>query len=168
MIGKTTHCCMNLHDRYRVTIHNLPPSKLVNTQGLKLTIGSSSSVFMTRNHEIHILFHHFYSSRLVYSQVVAVDQEGDEVFSSSPRIDENITNKWAWAEGVACDAYGNMYVGMRVLGDGAARHIHKYDSTGAFIGCLIKGLNKLSGLGIAPNGSLVITDLDSIRFYDQV
>ena len=157
-----------LYDRQRVIIHKLPSGKLVNTLRLKLTIGSDSSVFMTRNHENHILFHHFYSSRLVYSQVVAVDQEGNEVFSFSPRIDENITNKWVWAEGIACDAYGNIYVGMRVLGEGATGHIHKYDPTGAFIGCLIKGLNKLSGLGITPNGSLVITDLDSIRIYDQV
>ena len=57
---------------------------------------------------------------------------------------------------------------MRVLGDGATGHVHKYDPKGAFIGCLIKGLHKLSGLGIASNGSLVITDMNSIRIYDQV
>ena len=157
-----------LYDRGSVTVHELPSGKLVNTLGLKQSIGSDSSLFMTENHEDHILFHHFSSSRLVYSQVVVVDQEGNEVFSFSPQIDEDITNKWVWPEGIACDAYGNIYVGMRVLGDGATGHIHKYGPTGAFIGCLIKGLHQLSGLAIASNGSLLITGMDSIRMYDQV
>ena len=79
-----------------------------------------------------------------------------------PIVDENVTNRWVLPQGIVCDAYDNIYVAMRLLGENNTGHIHKYSSTGEFLGCIVKGLYSLQDMEITTDGSLIVANWNSI------
>ena len=113
----------------------------------------------------------------VYSKVVAIDYSGDEVFSFTPRIDEDVTGKlwttgivsskiWEEIDGIVCDEFDNIYLAMSVIGIDNTGHIHKYNSRGKFLHCVARGLYDPCDVAIArDDGALVVANDRSILFY---
>ena len=151
-----------------MTFHTCPDGRLIKT--IKYDVGPvvlyGSIVVNSRNQ----ILHHFLPRDSVYSKVVATDYSGRQVFAFTPRIDEDLTGRKVWPRGIACDTYDNIYIVMCVEDGFIVRlhtgHLHKYSATGAFLGCLAKGLSDPWDLSIThDNTSLVIANWDAILIF---
>ena len=148
----------------RVWVHSFSTGQLIKSFQMERQILTNSSQSMALNNNNQILVH-VYPQGNIYSTVIAIDYTGKEVFTFTPTIDEDLKNRWVWAQGIVCDEYNNIYVGLRVMGTDNSGHIHKYSPTGRFIACIVRGLYMIKKLDIATDGSLVVADWRAIRIY---
>ncbi|XP_072037249.1 mitogen-activated protein kinase kinase kinase 9-like [Amphiura filiformis] len=150
-----------------LTVHSFPDGEVMIK--IKCRIHSIHSTIAV-NSRSQIL-QHFRSHGSVYSQVAAIDYLGHEVFSFTPKIDEDLSiGNNVRPRGIVCDEYDNIYTIMKASKGFKSfentGHLHKYSPTGGFLGCLAKGLYKPSGLAITTDGSaLKIADHNSILTY---
>ncbi|XP_072023257.1 uncharacterized protein, partial [Amphiura filiformis] len=140
-------------DRARdiITIHTYPDGRVV--KEIKCSIAIDRSMVVNNKNQI---LTHSDTSGSVYSRVVAIDYSGNEVFSFTPKIDEDVTGRVVWSRGIECDDEDNIYVAMMVSNRNNTGHIHAYSPTGTFLQCIAKGLYYPWDLSMTPDGSLVL------------
>ncbi|XP_072024586.1 uncharacterized protein [Amphiura filiformis] len=145
-----------------ITIHTCPDGRLVNK--IRYSVGSSASMVVNSKNQILI---HSRPYGYVHSKLVAIDYLGKEVFSFTPKIDEDTrgVDRKIWPCGIACDDEDNIYVAMKISGKAETGHIHAYSPTGAFLQCIAKGLYHPYDLSMAPDGSLMVANGKSILIY---
>ncbi|XP_072021287.1 uncharacterized protein [Amphiura filiformis] len=164
-VDREGHLLVGDRETNTITIHTCPDGRLVNK--IKYSIGYNVSMVVNSKNQILI---YSVSSGSVYSKVVAIDYSGNEVFSFTPKIDEDVSGRKAVSYGIVCDDSDNIYVAMLIvvmfehlqsiyINTG---HIHKYSPTGEFLQCMVRGLHCLSDLSMAPDGSLVVANRKSI------
>ncbi|XP_072023208.1 uncharacterized protein [Amphiura filiformis] len=150
-------------DRKRdsITIHTYPDGRVV--KKIKCSIGYNPR--MVVNSKNQILIHSRPSGSMYRRRVVAIDNSGNEVFSFTPKIDEDVTGRKVWPRGIVCDDEDNIYVAMMVLDVVYTGHIHAYSPTGTFLQCIAKGLYYPRNLSMTPDGSLVLANCTTIQIY---
>ncbi|XP_072014845.1 uncharacterized protein [Amphiura filiformis] len=142
-----------------ITIHTCPDGRVVNK--IKCSIGYNGSMVVNSKNQILI---HYHPAGSVYSKVVAIDYSGNEVFSFTPKVDEDVNGGGVVSHGIVCDDNDNIYVAMMISAlvyD--TGHIHRYSPTGAFIQCIVRGLYSPLDLSMTPDGSLVVANDKSIE-----
>ncbi|XP_072042041.1 uncharacterized protein [Amphiura filiformis] len=87
-------------DRARglITIHTYPDGNVVKKINCH-SIGYNPRMAVNSKNQILIHSHPIGS---VYSKVVAIDYSGNEVFSFTPRVDEDVTSDEVWPGGIVC------------------------------------------------------------------
>ena len=150
-------------ERKIITIHTCPDGRVA--RKIKCEIGYYPS--MVVNSKNQILLHFLPSYYSVYSKVAAIDYSGNEVFSFTPKIDEDVTGEMVRPGGIVCDEKDNIYTTMSVYGKKNTGHIHKYSPTGAFLQCIDYGLYNPSDLSFSFDGSLMIANWKSIVKYTR-
>lgn len=148
----------------RVWVHSFSTGQLITSFQMERKILTNSGQAIALNSNDQILVH-LSPQGETYSKVIVIDYTGKEVFTIAPTVDEDLTRRWVWAQGVVCDEYNNIYVGLRVMGLDNSSHIHKYSPTGRFIGCIVRGLYMIKKLDFAKDGSLVVADWKAIHIY---
>ncbi|XP_072024592.1 mitogen-activated protein kinase kinase kinase 7-like [Amphiura filiformis] len=147
-----------------ITIHTCPDRRIVDT--IKYSIGYSASMVVNSKNQILI---HSRPSGSMYSKVVAIDYSGNEVFSFTPKIDEDVTCRGVVSRGIVCDDNDNIYVAMMIDVQDvvvfSTGHIHRYGPTGEFLQCIAKRLYSPCDLSMTPDGSLVVSYEKSILKY---
>ncbi|XP_072021685.1 uncharacterized protein [Amphiura filiformis] len=146
-------------DRERdiITIHTCPDGTVVNK--IKCSLGYGSG--MVVNSKNQILIHSHPSD---YSKVVATDYSGNEVFSFTPKIVQDMTGRQSVSHGILCDHNDNIYVAMSRC-EYNTGHIHAYSPKGEFLQCLTTRLYSPLDLSMTPGGSLVVANETSILKY---
>ena len=129
---------------------------------VKCKIGTYSNMVVNSRNQILL---HVLPSSSVYSKIVAIDYSGNEVFSFTPWIDEDVTRKGVWSGGIVCDDEDYIYIAMCVAGRENTGHIHKYSPTGGFLQCIAQGLYWPFDLSFSPDGSLMIANANSVLKY---
>ncbi|XP_072014360.1 uncharacterized protein [Amphiura filiformis] len=143
-----------------ITIHTYPDGSVV--KKIKCSIAIDRSMVVNNKNQILI---HSDTSGSVYSKVAAIDYLGNEVFSFTPKIDEDVTGTVVWPHGIVCDDEDNIYVAMMVSMEENTGHIHAYSPTGTFLQCIAKGLYNPRDLSMTPDGSLVLANQTTILIY---
>ena len=152
VVGDSLENCIN------VTARTFPEGKLVRRIKCKQqdTIGRHPSMVVNSHNQILV---HSYLPGSVYTHVVAIDYTGNVVFSFTPQIDTNDTDR-VWPGGIACDENDNIYVAMTAPSNGG--HVHAYSPRGGFQTCISDGLYKPSDLSVTPDGKILVADFQSI------
>ena len=145
-----------------ITIHTCPDGKVV--RKITCTIGNYSSMVVNSKNQILL---HSSQSDSVYSKVVAIDYSGNEVFSFTPKKDEDVAGEKVWPCGIVCDEKDNVYIAMSTSASHNTGHIHKYSPTGAFLQCISRGLYKPYDLSFSSDGSLMVANIKSILKYTR-
>ena len=163
-VNRDRHVLLGDPDNKIMTFHTCPDGQLIKT--IKYDTGPVSwhgSIVVNSKNQI---LHHFTPRDSVYSKVIASDDSGQEVFAFTPTIDEDMAGAYVWPSGIVCDTHDNIYVAMCVWKNYIQTdtgHVHKYSPTGAFLGCLAKGLHCPCDLSITHDDtSLVVANSRSI------
>ncbi|XP_072043659.1 uncharacterized protein [Amphiura filiformis] len=171
-IDREGHVLVGDWQRKVITIHTCPDGKQV-----RRVRCSNFEDRMTVNSKNQILYS-CKSPKSVYDQVVAIDYSGNEVFTLTPRVDEDMTPsidqdisdcRRVSIEGIVCDSHDVIYIVMQVCkGYGTMSntgHLHQYTPTGGFLRCIDRGIDDPHDLTIASNQSLILQNHESILVY---
>ena len=153
---------VGVYERDIITIHTCPKGKVI--RKVKCIIGCDTSMVVNSKNQILL---HFRLSDSMYSKVVAIDYSGNEVFSFTPRIDEDVTGNGVWPGGILCDDEDNIYIAMSEALSENTGHIHKYSPTGGFLQCIAQGFYRPWDLSFSPDGSLMIANDKSILKFTR-
>ncbi|XP_072018959.1 mitogen-activated protein kinase kinase kinase 7-like [Amphiura filiformis] len=150
-----------------ITIHTCQDGKMVNKINCS-KIGKNASMIVNSKNQILIHSNPVYNTAR-YSTVVAIDYSDNEVFSFTPKIDEDVSGRHVRPCGIVCDDNDNIYVAMLIDVQGVVvfdtGHIHKYSPTGEFLQCIARGLFHPCDLSMTPDGSLLVANEKSILKY---
>ncbi|XP_072024596.1 uncharacterized protein [Amphiura filiformis] len=161
-IDREGHLLVGDRERGIITINTCPDGRIVNR--IKCSTGYNTSMVVNSKNQILI---HYHASGSMYSKVVAIDYTGNELFSFTPKIDEDVTGREVVSCGIVCDDNDNIYVAMLVgiqympvkgVGLPNTGHIHIYSPTGAFLQCIARGLYCPWDWSVAHSGSLVVAN----------
>ena len=81
-------------------------------------------------------------------KIRVADSDGAVLFVIRPKVEGQTTVRCA---GVCCDSTG-IYVAVNGSDQLVCGHVHRYDLSGDFLGCIAKGLPLLLGLTLTANG----------------
>ncbi|XP_072051421.1 mitogen-activated protein kinase kinase kinase 12-like [Amphiura filiformis] len=147
-----------------ITVHMCPDGRVVNK--IKYSFGYLPS--MVINSKNQILIHSRPSGSVYRRRVVAIDYSGKEVFSFTPKIDEDVAVRESVSHGIVCDDNDNIYIPIRKQNQVLCNtcHIDIYSPTGKFLQCIVRGLtyNPLD-LSMTPDRALVVANETSILKY---
>ena len=147
-----------------ITIHKCPSGELIRkvTTDRKL---SSDRATMAINSKKHILVH-IYESCSVWTNVHCLDYSGNTLFTLFP----DTLDSYLYPHGIVCDQSDNIYIAMGPHNPGADRkkaefgRINKYSPCGTFLQIAVRDILHIPYvLAIAADGSLVVSDQNSIR-----
>ena len=115
--------------------------------------------FLAVNDAEHILL-----SGLGTGKVEEIDGDGETAFTVNPGIkgEDDVS-----CRGVCYNKDG----GFDVLVQGRNSnfgHIHQYESTGEFLGCVATGLFDPNGIALTSNGELAVADCFSIKVFRRI
>ncbi|XP_072043239.1 uncharacterized protein [Amphiura filiformis] len=152
-------------ERGVITIHACPGGEI--TSHIKLKVQDTTYVMKgIVNSKKQILW---YCTPIgsVYSKVVAIDYSGNELYSFTPKIEEDPDEACVYPGGMVCDSYDNVFIALHVWDRANTGHIHKYSSTdGAFLECTDKRLYRPCDLSMTLDGSsIAVANLTSILIY---
>ena len=148
-----------------ITTHTCPGGEIVGQITFKGKC-RYQTMKMVVNTKKQILYH-YCPKEEVQSKVVATDYSGKEVFTFTPRLDEDVSDTWVYPGGIVCDAYDNIIIAMYPYTTKNKGHIHKYSPTGAFLECIAKGLYKPYDLSMSHDGStMAVANMFSVLLYE--
>ncbi|XP_038052384.1 tripartite motif-containing protein 3-like [Patiria miniata] len=98
----------------------------------------------------------------VEKRLLCVDFKGNEVFNVTPLLN----GKPARPTGVLCDDDGSIYVALH-SGFGV-NEVQHYDSKGAFIATVAKGLYSPRGMAFTPAGDVIVADGHSVKIFQRI
>ncbi|XP_072043654.1 uncharacterized protein [Amphiura filiformis] len=159
--------------RKLITIHTCPEGKLVKRiqcciAGLQvgMTINSKNQIVYSCSCE---------SPSLICKVVHVIDNSGNNILTFKPKIDEMSGDETdagcILIIHVACDSKDSIYVAMCIIDRQDSPvpntgHLHQYNPTYAYMRCIDKGIEEPWDLAIAPDGSLIIANDNSLLIYE--
>ncbi|XP_072043444.1 uncharacterized protein [Amphiura filiformis] len=169
-----------VHDSQRtVTQYSCPDGRQLNQIQVD---GNTQELPRIATNSHHQLLFYDDSTSTGITKVIAVNNEGKEVFNISPQIGERATGKtYRGMEVGLCGLVtggenDEIFIAMKVcipnidkysgrIGRPNTGHVHRYSCTGEFQQCIIRGLHSPHDLAMTSDGSLIVANDDGILKY---
>ncbi len=147
-----------------ITIHTCPSGEIIGHIQYKV-YARYVRIGCAVNSKNQILLH-YTPKDTKYSRVVAIDYSGNELYSFTPKIDQDVSKDCVYGCGIVCDSNDNVIIVSRVFPTSHTGHIHMYSPTGTFIKCIAKGLYFPRNLSITQDGSsIAVANENSVLIY---
>ncbi len=151
----------NVHS---ITIHTCPSGKITGHIQYKV-YARYVPIGCAVNSKNQILLH-YSPLDTKYSRVVAIDYSGNESYSFTPKIDEDVSEESVGGYGIVCDSNDNVIIALHAWNTPNTGHIHMYNPTGEFIKCIAKGLYYPYDLSVTQDGSsIAVANGNSVLIY---
>ena len=173
------HLIVWASQEHRVTQYSCPDGKRLNCIQVDEKLQELTRIAV--NSKDQLLFYDDLTSRGGNTKVILTDSNGHELFAIRPKIGERETGKtYRGIEvgvcGLALGRKNQIYLALKrctpimakysgLIGVPDTGHIHRYNSTGEFQQCIIRGLHSPHDLAMTSDGALVVANDDSILKY---
>ncbi|XP_071806383.1 uncharacterized protein [Asterias amurensis] len=106
---------------------------------------------------------HVLISGLDTGKIEEIDGKGETVFTLSP----GLAGADVSCRGVCYNPNGGFYAVVQAK-DSNQGHIHQYESSGEFLGCVAKGLYDPNGIAMTSEGELAVADCFSVKVFKRI